>query len=258
MRPAMDIEPKNKSKKIKMKSSTLDISKDPMGKAIYDYYNSNRTYTLRVLSSMLEEDEMPVSHLFRTPRQMPGIEQTALSMAKGRILDVGAAAGCHALPLQEAGHEVKAIDISPYSCMVMRDRGIQDVECISLFDHDLRAGYDTILLLMNGTGIAGTLRNLLGMLVRLKKLLNEGGTVLIDSSDIKYLYEGDGEDYLPDNEKYYGEIDFQMIYGETVGEPFNWLYVDFPLLKNVAESCGMKCNMVSEGDHFDYLAVLSV
>ena len=49
-----------------------------------------------------------------------------------------------------------------------------------------------------------------------------------------------------------------MIYGETVGEPFNWLYVDFPLLKSVAESCGMKCNMVSEGDHFDYLTVLSV
>ena len=31
---------------------------------------------------------------------------------------------------------------------------------------------------MNGTGIAGTLRNLPGMLVRLKELLNEGGTVL--------------------------------------------------------------------------------
>lgn len=226
-----------------------------MGAAILDHQRAHKTARLRVLSSMFEEDEMPVAHLFRTWKEMPRLEQEALSLAKGRVLDVGAGAGCHALCLQEKGMSVKAIDISPLSCEAMKLRGINEVECINLFDSRLEGSYDTILLLMNGTGIAGKLENLPTLFNRLKKLLNDGGQILIDSSDLKYVYENeDGSFDIDLNGSYYGEVDYQMVYRGIKGEPFDWLYVDFPLLKTIAETCGLAADMIVEGDHYDYLA----
>ena len=108
-----------------MEYTTLSPNNDPMGAAIRDYQSKGKASRLRVLSSMFDEDEMPVAHLFRTFNQMPRLEQKALSMAKGRVLDIGAGAGCHALALQERGLEVKAIDISPLSCEVMSERGVR-------------------------------------------------------------------------------------------------------------------------------------
>ena len=293
-------------------SKILTPEKDPMGAAILDYQTTGKAGKLSVLSSMFEEDEMPVKHLFRSFKDMPKLEQTALKLAKGHVLDVGAGAGCHALALQkwmeDASHKekennsikekytvekiasVKAIDISPLSCAAMKLRGIKDVECINLFDSHLSCsigtdegsdisigkgtnqttGFDTILLLMNGTGIAGKIANLPTLFNRLKALLNKKGQILIDSSDLKYIYENeDGSFDIDLNAAYYGEVDYQMVYhgnqitkregkklkeGLIKGEPFDWLYVDFPLLKSIAESCGLHCELIEEGEHYDYLA----
>ena len=191
-----------------MEYTTLSPNNDPMGAAIRDYQSKGKASRLRVLSSMFDEDEMPVVHLFRTFNQMPRLEQKALSMAKGRVLDIGAGAGCHALALQERGLEVKAIDISPLSCEVMKERGVKDAECVNLFNPQLQGKYDTLLLLMNGTGIAGKLNRLPMLLNRLKELLAEGGQILIDSSDLKYIYENeDGSMDIDLNAPYYGEVD---------------------------------------------------
>ncbi len=95
-----------------MKTNLLSSDKDPMGTAIADYFNHNKADKLRVFSSQFEEDEIPVNQLFRPYDEMPELEQIALQMAEGNILDVGAGSGCHALALQEMGKEVCAIDIS--------------------------------------------------------------------------------------------------------------------------------------------------
>ena len=238
-----------------MNTDILSKDKDPMGAAILDYQKSGKAGRLRVLSSMFEEDEMPVKHLFRNLEEMPILEQKALKLTKGRVLDIGAGSGCHTLALQEKSLEVKAIDISPLSCEAMRLRGVKDAECINLFDEHLETGFDTILLLMNGTGIAGKIENLPALFNRLKALLNKGGQILIDSSDLKYIYENeDGSFDINLNGAYYGEVDYQMIYKDIKGDSFDWLYVDFPLLKSIAESCGLQGELVAEGEHYDYLA----
>lgn len=238
-----------------MNIKILSKDKDPMGAAILDYQKSERVGRLRVLSSMFEEDEMPVKHLFRKAEEMPMLEQKALQLTKGRVLDIGAGSGCHTLALQEKGLEVKAIDISPLSCEAMELRGVMDAECINLFDEHLETGFDTILLLMNGTGIAGKIENLPALFNRLKALLNKGGQILIDSSDIKYIYENeDGSFDINLNAAYYGEVDYQMVYKDVKGDSFDWLYVDFPLLKSIAESCGLHGELIAEGEHYDYLA----
>ena len=270
-----------------MNTNILSADKDPMGAAILDYQTKGKAGKLRVFSSMFEEDEMPVKHLFRSFKEMPKLEQAALELAQGNVLDVGAGAGCHALALQKRMQEdvldakmnkqqitsVKAIDISPLSCEAMKKRDVKQVECINLFDTHLtnekatnhESGFDTILLLMNGTGIAGKIANLPILFQRLKALLNTNGQILIDSSDLKYIYENeDGSFDINLNGAYYGEVDYQMVYDgikdkttpniPIKGEPFDWLYVDFPLLKSIAESCGMHCELVAEGEHYDYLA----
>ena len=238
-----------------MNTEILSADKDPMGAAILDFQKQGKAARLRVLSSMFEEDEMPVTHLFRSVPKMPVLEQKALQLAKGRVLDIGAGSGCHTLALQEKGFTVKAIDISPLSCEAMKLRGVKDAECINLFDDHLGTGFDTILLLMNGTGIAGKIEHLPALFQRLKALLNPSGQILIDSSDLKYIYENeDGSFDINLNGAYYGEVDYQMIYKNVKGDRFDWLYVDFPLLKSIAETYGLHGELVAEGEHYDYLA----
>ena len=242
-----------------MNTTTISPSRDPMGSAINDYYKNGRAAHLRVLSSMFEEDEMPIAHLFRSEQEMPQLEKRALTLVRGRVLDVGAGAGCHALTLQEKGFEVKAIDVSPLSCDVMKARGIEDVECVNLFNSELQGKFDTILLLMNGTGIAGKLSRLPLLLNRLKELMAEGAQILIDSSDLKYIYENeDGSMDIDLGGNYYGEVDYQMVYKNVKGDSFDWLYVDPTLLTTSCEQCGLKCEIIEEGEHYDYLAQITV
>lgn len=242
-----------------MNTTTISPSRDPMGSAINDYYKNGRAAHLRVLSSMFEEDEMPIAHLFRSEQEMPQLEKRALTLVRGRVLDVGAGAGCHAIALQENGFEVKAIDVSPLSCDVMKARGIEDVECVNLFDTQLQSKFDTILLLMNGTGIAGKLSRLPLLLNRLKELMAEGAQILIDSSDLKYIYENeDGSMDIDLGGNYYGEVDYQMVYKNVKGDSFDWLYVDPTLLTTSCEQCGLKCEIIEKGEHYDYLAQITV
>ena len=118
--------------------------------------------------------------------------------------------------------------------------------------------FDTILMLMNGTGIIGRLENMPAFFERLKSLLNENGSVLIDSSDLNYLYEEEDGSFMIDLAgEYYGLVDYQMKYKNILGEPFDWLYVDFETLSDYAEDNGFKAELVHEGEHYDYLARLT-
>lgn len=234
----------------------MNRNNDPMGRAIMEYAQTGKAATLRVLSSMFDEDEIDVPYLFRSVCDMPETERTALSMAEGRVLDVGAGAGCHSLALQERA-SVTAIDISPLSVEAMTMRGVKDARCIDVFDTSLNEQFDTILLLMNGTGIAGKLECMPMLLNRLKQLLSDDGQILMDSSDLCYIYE-DEEGFidLTGVEGYYGEVDYQMVYRDTEGERFDWLYIDYETLETIAAGCGLACEKIADGEHYDYLARL--
>lgn len=241
-----------------MTTNTLSPEKDPMGVAISDYYQHHKANRLRVFSSQFDEDEIPVKQLFRTFASMPAIERTALQMSNGRILDVGAGSGCHTLALQEMGKEVCAIDISPYSVEVMRKRGVAFPLLANLFDETFAETFDTILMLMNGSGIIGKLSNLPAFFQRMKQLLRPEGCILMDSSDLNYLFEDeDGSVVIDLAGAYYGEIDFRMQYKEIKGDVFNWLYIDFQTLQLYAAQNGFKAELIKEGKHYDYLAKLS-
>lgn len=230
---------------------------DPMGSAIYDYHKTGKADLLMVRSTMFDDDNIPVETLFRDFEDMPELEQYALKKASGRILDVGAGSGCHSLALKDMGKDVVAIDISALSVDVMKERGL-DARCVNFYDDGFAERFDTILMLMNGTGIIGRLENMPAFFARLDAMLAPGGSVLIDSSDLRYLYEDeDGTFEIDLADEYYGLVDYQMVYKNVAGEPFDWLYADFETLAYYAEEAGFRAELVLEGEHYDYLARLT-
>ena len=238
--------------------SVLPAFGDPMGAAILDYHKNGKADTLVVRSSMFDDDEIPVADLFRSFEDMPFLEQKALELAHGRILDVGAGSGCHSLALTEMSKKVEAIDISPLSVQVMLERGVQARQ-VNFYDPAYDEKFDTILMLMNGTGIIGNLDNIDAFFGRLRSLLQPDGSVLIDSSDLRYLFEEeDGSLMIDLADEYYGQLDYQMQYKDVVGEPFDWLYLDFNTLAYYAEENGFKAELAAEGEHYDFLARLTL
>ena len=224
-----------------------------MGSAIADFHATGKAAKLRVFSPMFDEDEIPVKTLFRGFDEMPAIEQTALREATGRILDVGAGAGCHSLALQHMDKQVTAIDISPLAVATMRDRGVKEVLQQDFFTLD--GQYDTILMLMNGIGIVGSLSRLPAFFMQVDHLLTPGGQLLCDSSDICYIFEDeDGIIDLTGIEGYYGELNYQMQYKNVKGEEFPWLFIDPETLKEQALAHGFKVDVIARGSHYDYLA----
>lgn len=231
----------------------MKAEKDPMGRAIADYHATGKAAKLRVFSPMFDEDEIPVATLFRSMDDMPALEKEALVAARGRILDVGAGAGCHSLALQAMNKQVVAIDISPLSVATMRERGVLDVREQDFFAHD--GQFDTILMLMNGIGIVGTLARFPEFFMQVDRLLAPGGQLLCDSSDICYIFEDeDGLIDLTGIEGYYGELTYQMQYKGVKGEPFPWLFVDYETLSEQAQHHGFEAELLARGPHYDYLA----
>jgi len=233
--------------------------KDIIGQALLDFQNNDYTADIVTTSSLDEEDLLPLPYLFRSYSDMPLIEQKALQLCRGKILDIGCGAGSHSLWLQKKGHVVKAMDTSKGAISVCKARGVNHAIHSNILDYQ-EDSFDTLLLMMNGIGIVGNLSGLAAYLEHFKTLLNRGGQLLLDSSDISYMFdkEDDGGFWVLDNNGYYGEVKFKMGYKGIQGDSFSWLYLDFNTLHQYALQCGWHCERILEGPHFDYLAKLTL
>jgi len=234
--------------------------KDLFGKAMFDFQTNNSPEDIITETTISEEDEMSVDYLFRSYDKMPKLEQKALQLAFGKTLDVGCGAGSHSLSLQnDRNLEVTSIDISEKAIETCKLRGIKNAKVQNILDFEGEK-FDTIILLMNGVGIFGKLDDCNKYLSKLKSLLNPGGQILLDSSDIIYMFDEDedGGKWIPSNNNYYGELVFHISYKGEKEDPFNWLYLDYNTLQNAASANGLKCELILEGEHYDYLAKLSI
>ena len=239
---------------------TTTTAPDILGQALLAYHRGDATASLTVHCNVADDEPLPASYFFRNMLQMPDLERLALDESRGRVLDLGAGAGCHSLELQSRGHTVKAVDVSAGAVQVMTERGVQTVA-----RHDLYAPlpptelpYDTILLLMNGLGLAGTLEGLDKFLVHARTLLAPGGQILATSSDVRYLYEDeDGALVFNLNGPYYGEVEYSLSYRNQSGEAFPWLFVDAALLSDAAEAAGYTADFLGEDEEEQYLVRLT-
>lgn len=227
---------------------------DPFELAFRDYLEGETGNYLMVNNNKGDDEEWPVAYFFRTYEDMPELEKIALKCCSGKVLDVGAGAGCHSLVLQANGVDVTAMDNKAGLVEVIKQRGVQQVIRGDILNfRDDR--FDTLLFLMNGTGIFGTLESFSEFLASARQLLLPGGQILIDSSDLMYLYEEeDGSVLINLNESYYGEVIYRVGYRDCFSEPFPWLFIDQSTLEQLASEAGFRVEVLYEGDHFEYLA----
>ena len=232
--------------------------KDLMGRAIWDYYYQENSEDLQTETSISELDDLPVSYLFRDYQEMNALEKKALDSSFGKVLDVGSGAGSHSLYLQnERKLEVTALDISPKSIEVCKARGVKNAICEDLLQFSEK-NFDTVLLLMNGTGIFQSLEHIDQYLQKLKSLVAENGQILIDSTDILYMYDQDEDGgVLVPATGYYGELDYYLHYKGESELPMKWLYLDFDTLENAAIANGFKIQKIEQLED-SYLAQLTL
>lgn len=227
---------------------------DVLGAAIYDYYYKASPAKLWVYDTIGPRVEMKVATYFRGRDAMPELEKIALQECGGKVLDIGAGAGSHTLELQRMGLDVTALEISPKAVEVMLARGVDKAIAADIFSFD--AGrYDTLLLLMNGIGLVQTLEGLRRFLQQAKALLQPGGQLLFDSSDVAYLYEDEGE--WP-ADRYYGEIACRYGYKRRKTDLFSWLYIDYATLEKIAGEVGWAADFLFEDETEQYLVRLKV
>jgi len=226
---------------------------DPFGKACLAYLKGIRGLEIIVKSDHAEDDILPVDYLFRTFDEMPLLEQTALNLCKGKVLDIGAGAGCHSKWLKEHGIEALAIDQSEGVIEALKIQTI-NAQRIDFFQMQEDDKFDTLLTLMNGTGISGTEDRFPEFLLKCKSLMKKSGQILIDSSDIIYLFDNEEELKSHAKENYYGQVKYQMVFGNDKTDWFDWVYFSFEKLSNICDQNDMKCEYIFEGSHYDYLA----
>ena len=229
---------------------------DIFGKALLDYQHGKYTEDIRTETNISEEDILPLPYLFRSFSEMPPIEKKALQLSKGKVLDVGCGAGNHSLYLQKKGFEVTANDTSKGAIDVCRLRGVKDARYGDILQLE-NEKYDTILLLMNGTGIFQKLEFVNKYLQYLKSLLAHKGQILIDSSDLRYMYD-EGSIMIPGELPYYGELLYTVHYKQWTSETFNLLYMDKKTFENACETNGLSFEVITMGKNFDYLARLTI
>ncbi len=223
-----------------------------------DYYTDQSRGLLRSRSSLNTLEEVPASYFFRDFESMPALEQEALRQCRGSVLDIGCGVGSHCLYLQKTGRDCTGMDSSSEAIEIALKRGVESASCSDILKYQSRK-YDTLLLMMNGIGIAGTLKGLPVFLGHLKTLLKPGGQILMDSSDLIYMFDADedGGVWVPGDVAYYGEVSYQWEYDGQIGPTFPWLFLDFNTLKNEVAMLGFEVEMIMKGPHFDYLARLT-
>lgn len=231
---------------------------DVMGRALMEEYRHQNNVPLIVRTSVSDDEEYETAYFFRNFDEMPELEQKAIQLSKGKVLDVGAGTGIHALVLQKLGLDCHAIDISELSVQIMEERGVINATCQDFFELS-KQKYDTLLFLMNGIGLVENFDGFGKFFSQCKNLLNKDGQILFDSSDLIYLFEEEDGSFMIDlNDHYYGEVEFQVEYQGIPSEPFPWLFIDFDNLQNLAERHGFQAELLQRGAHYDYLARITL
>jgi len=206
------------------------------------------------------DEPTPVEEFYRPDNQpLPELERTALGLCRGRTLDLGAGAGRHALELQHRELEVTAIDVAPEAVDVMRERGVTDARC---GDFAAVAGerFDTIVLLMHGIGLVGTLEGLSQFFAHAQNHLEENGRIIFDSANLGIVIPEQFDKGLEDWRSgglYPGEVEYRLTYKDLEGEPYPWLFVDPVTLADRARTAGLSAEVVARGARGSFLARVS-
>jgi 2-polyprenyl-3-methyl-5-hydroxy-6-metoxy-1,4-benzoquinol methylase len=231
----------------------------PYGQSLIDFYDGDTSAKIVVHRDDGLRSDLSMGGFFRTPTDFSPLEEAAMQLCRGHVLDVGAGAGCHSLALQDRGIRVLAIDVSPHATEIMLRRGVREVQCIDVFEY--RGGpFDTLLMMGHGIGMVEDLSGLDRFLGHAHELLKPDGQIVLDSLDVRCTDDARHLAYQEANRlagRYLGEIRMHFTYKEQKGPAFGWLHVDSETLTDHAETASWSCQVVYREANGDYLARLT-
>jgi SAM-dependent methyltransferase len=227
---------------------------------LLDYHRGLESAQITVRTDLWHTEANYAEEYYRPDDQpLPDLEVKALDLCRGRVLDIGAGAGRHVLELQQRGLRVCAVDISPEVVEVMNDRGVADARCGG-FDAVVGERFDTILLLMHGIGLVGTLDGLSGFLSSAHGHMTDSGQILCDSADLGIVMPSQFHEGLEEwraGGLYPGEVEYRLSYEDLEGEPYPWLFIDPKTLGETARAAGFHAEIIARGARGSYLARLT-
>ncbi|HDS30070.1 MAG TPA: methyltransferase domain-containing protein [Firmicutes bacterium] len=233
---------------------------EPLGHAMLDYHRGDTSAKIIVLCDLEDPLEEPLSTFFRDAANFSAIEKTAIGLCRGKVLDIGAGSGCHSLVLQEMGLDVAALDVIPQAIGIMKERGVSDARLGDVFNFRVNdtGRFDTLLMMMNGIGIVGTLKGLRKFLIHAKKIMKPDGALVMDSNDLRSAVtpEEIAARLASGPRAYFGEVRYQMQYKGVTGPPYWWLYIDRDMLEEMADKTGWIVESFFQTDEGSYLAKL--
>jgi SAM-dependent methyltransferase len=203
------------------------------------------------------EDRLGLADLLRLDG-FPDLELAALDACRGRVLDLGAGVGVHALELQERGHDVVAVDVCSEAVEIMRRKGVRDARIGDGFEPSGET-FDTILLMMNGLGTVGDLNGLDRFLTGIGEQLRPGGQILADSADLRSSPERHEPRRIAARReagRYHGEARWRLEYGGRLGGELRWLFVDPLTLEAHVSRHGFRLDVVLSEPDGRYLALI--
>jgi SAM-dependent methyltransferase len=231
----------------------------PHGMAMSAFFDGDTKAEVGIRRDDGMEESIPVRHFFRDAPEFTPIENAAIHLCRGRVLDVGAGSGIHSLVLQEKGVPVTSIDISSHAVEIMKQRGVKDAHCADI--SEFQGGpYDTILLLGRSIGMVETIVGLDRFLDYAQNLVSEEGLMLLDSLDVRVAEDTRHLAYHEANRKsgrYVGEIRLQFHFQGKNGPNCCWLHVDPDTLKERAVVAGWRYDVILQEESGDYLAKLT-
>lgn len=235
-------------------------SMDLYGRALLDYYNGEQNAMIIMRRDDGFSAELPLRVFFARPAEFSHIEQLALEMCRGDVLDIGAGTGRHSLALQQRGLNPYAIDISAGAIEIIRRNGVSGAECADIFKFN-KGIYDTLMMMLHGIGMTETLDGFTKFLHHAGTLLRPGGQLIFDSLDVRCTADAGNLAYQKSNirkNRYFGEIHLEFEYKGIKGKPWIWLHIDQETMTERAHNAGWKAEIVHTEAGGDYLARLTL
>ena len=169
-------------------------------------------------------------------------QQEAIAYARGRILDIGCGAGRHAIYLQDRGHQVLGIDVSPLALEVARRRGLRQTRLMSITELSSRLGiFDTIVMFGNNCGLFGSYKRARWLLRRFRRMTPADGRLIVESLD---PYDTENPDHLAYHERNRqsgrmgGQVRIRVRYGRRASPWFDYLLVSTEEMRQILEGTG--------------------
>lgn len=234
---------------------------DAFGRMLWDYHAGQDDVDEIIEREDGYIDSGPARRYFAEPRDWPPHERDAMKLVRGRVLDIGAGAGRHALYLQERGHDVTAIDPSSLSAKVCRARGLEDVRNVPLSKLPVSEGpFDTVIMLGNNFGVLESPKEAVRQLRRLARMTSARARILAGTNNVYNpkppREHRDYQAFCRSRGRMSGQLRLRVRYRNLATPWFDCLMVSPMEMKTIAGETPWRVDRLLQGPAGLYVAVL--